>query len=85
VRYLLLQPGPTIGKIFDEYSKNDYLALIYHNTNVNKRVSNLERRIIRFATILGIIWMVIYLYPMVMGYLYPEQQQNFITPDFEEN
>lgn len=28
---MMVQPGPTVGQVFDEFSKDDYLSLIYHN------------------------------------------------------
>lgn len=37
VRFVMLQPGATVGKVFDEFSKNDYLALIYHNATLGMR------------------------------------------------
>lgn len=37
VRYMMVQPGPTVGQVFDEFGKDDYLSLIYHNDRPNGR------------------------------------------------
>lgn len=37
VRFMLVQPGPTIGQVFDEFSKDDYLSLIYHDAPLGGR------------------------------------------------
>lgn len=71
MRFVMVQPGPTIGQLFDEFSKDGYLSLIYHNTNVTKRVTSLERRIIRIVTILAVIWITLYVYPFVRDYFDP--------------
>jgi hypothetical protein len=85
---MMVQPGPTIGQVFDEFAKNDYLSLIYHNsTPGGKKISKLERRIIRFATILFFIWIALYAYPFVKEYFYPtpEGQRVELLSDVEES
>ncbi len=72
VRYVMLQPGPTIGQVFDEFAKNDYLPLIYHNTNIGvRKISTLERRIIRLAVVMAIIWIALYAGPYISEYFNP--------------
>jgi hypothetical protein len=34
VKYIRLQPGPTIEKIFSRYGRNDYLILIYADSEL---------------------------------------------------
>ena len=38
----MVQPGPTIGQVFDEFSKDNYLTLIYHNAGPgSKKITSL--------------------------------------------
>lgn len=78
----MLQPGVTVGKVFDEFSKNDYLALIYHNANLGMRkITTLERRIIRFAIVIAFIWIALYAVPLINQYLNPTPQAElFVAP-----
>jgi hypothetical protein len=78
----MIQPGPTIGRIYDEFSKDGYLALIYHNTNIGlRKISTLERRIIRVAIIVAIAWIALYLWPMASEYFNPSPlDQKVVLP-----
>ncbi len=72
VRYMMVQPGPTVGQVFDEFGKDDYLSLIYHNDRpAGRKINSLERRIIRFATILFVIWVALYAFPYLQAFLDP--------------
>ena len=60
-KYIRLQPGPTIEQIFNRYGKNDYLLLIYADSEVGMQgLKKMEKCMMWVLGILATIWIVLY-------------------------
>jgi hypothetical protein len=84
VRYFNIKPGQTIGEVYDSYSYNDYLTLIYNNGPLKRwNFSHNQLRMLRILFILVMVWAIMTLYPLIEDYLSGKQSNENRLPGYE--
>ena len=60
-KYVKLKPGPTIEQIYNKYGRNEYLILIYADSELGMEgIKKMERCLMWILGILATIWIVLF-------------------------
>ena len=75
MKYTVINPGPTIKSIYNQYGANGYLTLLYSDKQLGMQgLISMEKWMIRILVIVGLFWIILYGYSYYLSYNTPQNE-----------